>query len=65
MLFRRNTRKTGNNTVKMTQAFHDITRFERFTDLNLFKCAVNVIQNWEMDALQLFSMVLIFCSQLR
>ena len=38
MLFGRNTRKTGNNTVKMSQAFHDITRFERFTDLNLFMC---------------------------
>ena len=58
MLFRRNTRKTGNNTFDMSQAFHDIARFERFTDLNLFKCAVNVvIQTWEME--------LIFCSQLR
>ena len=61
MLFWRNTRKTGNNTVDMSQAFHDIARFERFTDLNLFKCAVNVIQNWETDALQFYSMVLIFC----
>ena len=42
----------------MSQVFHDIARFERFTDLNLFKCVVNVIiQTWEMDALQLFSMV--------
>ena len=58
MLFRRNTRKTGNNTFDMSQAFHDIARFERFTDLILFKCAVNVvIQTWEME--------LIFCSQLR
>ena len=31
----------------MTKAFHDITWFERFTDLNLFKYAFNVIQNWE------------------
>ena len=61
MLFWRNTRKTGNNTVDMSQAFHDIARFERFTDLNLFKCAVNVIQNWETDALQFYSMVLTFC----
>ena len=34
----------------MSQAFHDITRFERFTDLNLFKYAFSVIQNWEADA---------------
>ena len=37
----------------MSQAFHDITRFERFTDLNLFKYAFSVIQNWEADALQI------------
>ena len=61
MLFWRNTRKTGKNTVDMSQAFYDIARFERFTDLNLFNCAVNVIQNWETDALQFYSMVLIFC----
>ena len=58
MLFWRNTGKTGNNAVDMSQVFHDIARFERFTDLNLFKCVVNVvIQTWEME--------LIFCSQLR
>ena len=47
----------------MSQAFHDIAPFERFTDLNPFKCAFNiaVIQNWETDALQLYSMLLIFC----
>ena len=43
--------KTRNNDVKMSQAFHDIARFKRFTDLNLFKYAFNVIQNWEADAL--------------
>ena len=34
----------------MSQAFHDIARFERFIDLNLFKCAFNcnVIQNQEI-----------------
>ena len=32
MLFRQNTCKTGNNAVEMSQAFHDIARFERFTD---------------------------------
>ena len=29
----------------MSQAFHDIEQFERFTDLNQFKYAFNVIQN--------------------
>ena len=40
---------------------HDITRFERSTDLNLFKYMFNVIQNWETDSLQFYTMVLIFC----
>ena len=31
--------------------------FERFTDLNLFKYAFNVIQKWESDALQFYSIV--------
>ena len=63
MLFRQNTRKTVNNAIEMSQAFHDIARFERFTDLNLFKYmyVFNVIQNWERDALQFYSMALIFC----
>ena len=39
MLFRENTHKTRNNAVKMSQVFHEIERFERFTDLNLFKYA--------------------------
>ena len=43
MLFHQNTHKTGNNAVEMSQAFHDIARFKRFTDLNLFKYAFNVI----------------------
>ena len=51
MLFCQNTRKTGNNAGEMCQAFHDITRFENFTDLNLFKYSFNVIQNWETNAL--------------
>ena len=42
-------------------SFYDIARFEHFTDLNLFKYAFNVIQIWEMDALQFYLMVLIFC----
>ena len=33
--FRQNTRKNGNNAVEMPQAFLDIARFTRFTELNL------------------------------
>ena len=62
MLFRQNTRNTGNNAVEMPQAFHDIARFECFTDLNLFKYAFNVIKNWETYALQFYSMVPVFLS---
>ena len=54
MLFRPNTRQTGNNAIEMSQAFQDIAQFERVTDLNLLEYAFNVIQNWETDALQLF-----------
>ena len=64
MLFCQNTRRTGNNAIEMSQAFHNIAQFERFTDLNLFKYAFNVIQNWKMDALQFYLMVPIFCWQL-
>ena len=60
MLFGQNTRKTVNNAIKMSQAFQDIARFERFTDLKLLEYASNVIQNWETDALQFYSMVRIF-----
>ena len=35
------------------EAFHGVGWFKRFTDLNLFKYAFNVIQNWETDALQI------------
>ena len=60
MLFHQNTCKAENNAIEMSQAFHDTTRFKHFTDLNLFKYAFNVIQDWEMDALFFFfSMVLI------
>ena len=61
IFFRRNTRKTGNNAGKMSVVFLSMAQFERFTDLNLFKYAFNVIQNWEMVTLQCYSMVLIFC----
>ena len=56
-----NTRKTGNNANEMSQAFHDIAQFECFADLNLFKYAFNVIQNWQTDDFQFYSRVLIFC----
>ena len=59
-----NTHKTGNNAIEMSQAFHDLTLFEHVTYLNLFKYLFNVIQNWQMDALQFYLMVLIFCWQL-
>ena len=61
MLFRQNTRKTENNAIEMSQAFQDIARFERFTNLTPLEYVFNVIQNWEMDALQFYSMVPIFC----
>ena len=51
MLFCQNTHKTENNAIKISQAFHDITRLRRFTDLKLFKYAFNDIQNWETYAL--------------
>ena len=44
----------------MSQVFHNITQFECFTDLNLFKYSFDVIQTWEMDVLQFYLMVLIF-----
>ena len=52
MLFHQNKCKTGHDAVQMSQAFHDIAWFERFTELNLFKYVFNVIQKWEMGALQ-------------
>ena len=47
MLFHQNTRKTENNAIKISQAFHVITCLERFKDLKLFKYAFHDIQNWE------------------
>ena len=64
MLFRQNTRKTKNDAFEMSEAYHDIARFERFTELNLLKNALNVIQNWETNSLQFCSTVLKFCWQL-
>ena len=60
VLFCQNTCKTGKNAVEMSKAFHNITQFECFTDLNLFKYSFDVIQTWEMDVLQFYLMVLIF-----
>ena len=53
MLFRQNTGETRNTPSKVPQASHDVVRLERFTVLNLFKYAFNVIQNWKTDALQI------------
>ena len=55
MLFLQNTYKIGKNAVEMSQASHDIAGFEHFTVLSLFKYAFNVIQKWETDALQFYS----------
>ena len=52
------------NTLGTMPLIHNITWFELFTNLSLFKYAFNVIQNWESDVLQFYSMVLIFCQQL-
>ena len=49
MLLRQNTRKTGNNAIKMSQAFHNTTWFESFTDQTLFNYALNsfiIIIQW-------------------
>ena len=54
MLFHQNTRKADNNAIEISQVFHNITWFKHFTNLNLFKYAFNVIQDWEMDALLFF-----------
>ena len=43
-----------------SQAFQDIKQFKHSTGLNLLEYVFNVIQNWETDALQFYSMVLIF-----
>ena len=39
-------------------SIHNIARFEPFTNLNLLKYVFSVIQNWETDVLQFYSMVL-------
>ena len=41
-----------------------VAQFKCFTDLNLFKYSFNVIQNWETDTLQFYSMVLFFSTQM-
>ena len=58
MLFDYNTRKPGNNAVNKSLAFQDIAQLKHFTGLNLLERAFNVIQNWEIDALQFYSMML-------
>ena len=53
--------RLGTTALENSQAFHDIAQLKCSTDLNLFKYPFNVIQYWETDALQFYSMVLIFC----
>ena len=64
MLFRQNTRKARNNANEMSQPFSTTSHCSnRFTDQNLFKYSFSVIQNRETDALQFYSIVLIFSLQ--
>ena len=42
----------------MSQAYHDIAWLECFINLNPFKYAFTVIQNWETEALQYFHFLL-------
>ena len=44
------------NTLGTMPLIHNIAWFELFTNLSLFKYAFNVIQNWEADVLQFYSM---------
>ena len=57
MLFCQKARKTGNNVVKIPQAFPDIAWLKCFPVLNLFKYmyVFDVIQNWGTNGLQLYS----------
>ena len=54
IVFRQNTQKTGNNAIEMSEPYLDIACFKHFIDLNLLEYMFNVIQNWEMDAVQFF-----------
>ena len=57
LLFHRNTHKTGNNAIEMSQAFHDIARFKHFTDLNLFKSYLPTLPVFLGDNLQVFHQI--------
>ena len=58
MMFHENTGKTGNNVLEMSQAFHKANRtvrtFHRSKPVKI-NYVFNVIQNWEMVALQYFT----------
>ena len=41
----------------------DIAQFKHFTDLTQFKYAFNVIQNWEMVALQFYLIIVLMFRQ--
>ena len=56
MLFRQNTHKTGNNAVEMRSKTWNVSQIQTC----LHNYAFNVIQNWEMDALQFIIINLIY-----
>ena len=61
MLFHQNTCKTGNNAVETSQAFHDLARFESFTDLNGLNMRLISFKTGKWMLYKFYSMVLIFC----
>ena len=63
MLFHQNTCKTGNNAVETSQAFHDLARFESFTDLNCLNMRLISFKTGKWMLYKFYSMVLIFCLQ--
>ena len=62
MLFCQNTRKTGNNAIRSSMTLL-CSNFHRSKPVEIIY-VLNVIQNWEMDPLQFYVKVLIFCWQL-
>ena len=64
MLFCQNTLKTGNNAIEMSQAFHNITWFKRFTDPNLFKICVQCHSKLGNGCFKILFDGAFFCQQL-
>ena len=54
--------RLGTMPFRVPQVFHDIARFECFTDLNLFKYVFNVIQNWKQMLYNFIQWCLFFVS---